>query len=100
MAPSAINTTPPNEGANSVADMPTGEQGTANGTAEPVFSPKTTRVYTDAYTHGYTEGYIKRYENEGTRQVPIAIVGMSCRLPGMHLSSRLILRPPLIYKPF
>jgi acyl transferase domain-containing protein len=39
------------------------------------------KVYTDAYTHGYTEGYIAR-DGEPPKQMPIAIVGMSCRLPG------------------
>lgn len=43
----------------------------------------TKKLYTDAYTHGYTEGYVKGYEQpEGPRKIPIAIVGMSCRLPG------------------
>ena len=40
------------------------------------------KLYTDAYTHGYTEGYIKGYKSEMPKQIPIAIVGMSCRLPG------------------
>ena len=42
-----------------------------------------TKLYTDAYTHGYTHGYMMRHsEPEAARQIPIAIIGMSCRLPG------------------
>lgn len=45
-----------------------------------------TQFYTDAYTHGYTEGYIAAHEKptspQPAVQIPIAIVGMSCRLPG------------------
>ncbi|CAG8983018.1 hypothetical protein HYALB_00010144 [Hymenoscyphus albidus] len=81
MAPSAINTN--EEGASSARNMPLeGIRAPPYTHAEQLFSPRTTRTYTDAYTHGYTDGYIKRYESEGTRQIPIAIVGMSCRLPG------------------
>ncbi|KUJ09043.1 BcPKS8, polyketide synthase [Mollisia scopiformis] len=49
--------------------------GVENGTPSP-----RTKLYTDAYTHGYTEGYIEG--NGAPRNIPIAIVGMSCRLPG------------------
>lgn len=50
--------------------------------SESVDSP-TRQLYTDAYTHGYTEGYVKGYgQPEGPAKMPIAIVGMSCRLPG------------------
>jgi hypothetical protein len=39
--------------------------------------------YTTGYTHGYTQGYISGLtEPERPKQMPIAIVGMSCRLPG------------------
>ena len=42
-----------------------------------------TKFYKDAYTHGYTDGYITSYNQaEQPKQIPIAIVGMSCRLPG------------------
>lgn len=41
------------------------------------------KLYSDAYTHGYTAGYIKGHEEvEVPPQMQIAIVGMSCRLPG------------------
>lgn len=41
------------------------------------------KLYTDAYVHGYTEGYAKHcFESEPAKHLPIAIVGMSCRLPG------------------
>lgn len=46
----------------------------------PVPNSPRTKLYTDAYTHGYTEGYIAG--NEVPRRMPIAIVGMACRLPG------------------
>ena len=38
------------------------------------------KLYTGAYTHGYTDGYFSAYAQ--AKQSPIAIVGMSCRLPG------------------
>ena len=46
-----------------------------------------TNIIADAYTHGYTEGYKSGYSTgyshpDGPRPMPIAIVGMSCRLPG------------------
>jgi acyl transferase domain-containing protein len=46
-----------------------------------------TKFYTDAYTNGYTDGYSTGYtsgfcEPDAAQQMPIAIVGMSCRLPG------------------
>jgi len=41
------------------------------------------KLYKDAYTHGYTEGYIAGHgQAELVKQTQIAIVGMSCRLPG------------------
>lgn len=40
-------------------------------------------LYANGYTHGYTNGYISGYaQSEMPKQMPIAIVGMSCRLPG------------------
>lgn len=46
-----------------------------------------TNVYTDAYTQGYTEGYKTGYgtaynQPSSPKPMAIAIVGMSCRLPG------------------
>lgn len=42
-----------------------------------------TRLYEHAYTHGYRDGYTSGYSNpQVPKQIPIAIVGMSCRLPG------------------
>ncbi|KAK2628215.1 hypothetical protein QTJ16_002861 [Diplocarpon rosae] len=39
--------------------------------------------YTAGYTHGYTQGFISGVnEPQKPKQIPIAIVGMSCRLPG------------------
>lgn len=81
MAPSAINRTSPYEDANNNADVtmersfsdaPDANNGAHIDTA--------TKLYKNAYTHGYTDGYI--HGNGQPRQMPIAIVGMSCRLPG------------------
>lgn len=38
------------------------------------------RTYEDAYTHGYTDGYTLAHVE--LKHQPIAIIGMSCRLPG------------------
>ena len=45
------------------------------------------KLYTDAYKNGYTDGYSSGYTSGycqpgAAKQMPIAIVGMSCRLPG------------------
>ncbi|TVY82152.1 Reducing polyketide synthase [Lachnellula suecica] len=56
-----------------------GQETHTNDSANGDKSPRT-KLYTDAYTHGYTEGYCAG--NIVPRQMPIAIVGMSCRLPG------------------
>jgi hypothetical protein len=43
-----------------------------------------TKSYEDAYTHGYTDGYTSGYKTSTIelKHQPIAIIGMSCRLPG------------------
>lgn len=64
---------------NNVMNGAEGQEAGANTSQNGESSPRT-KLYTDAYTHGYTEGYIKG--NGAPRQMPIAIVGMSCRLPG------------------
>ena len=83
MAPSAITWQTPNEGENSErADNLTGVDVVSNNgikmnTDDPF------QIYKNAYTHGYTDGYIVGHDTaEVTKQIPIAIVGMSCRLPG------------------
>ncbi|KAL3421917.1 Lovastatin diketide synthase LovF 16 [Phlyctema vagabunda] len=77
MAPSAISTPENTNGAgNTAAHQPLKDDD------EEHTSPRTL-LYKNAYTHGYTEGYVKGYEQPAnTKQMPIAIVGMSCRLPG------------------
>ena len=41
------------------------------------------KFYTDAYTNGYVHGYLTgQHPSQSSQQMPIAIVGMSCRLPG------------------
>lgn len=93
MAPSAIL---PHEGTNSAVEAITeghhnnvangngSSNGNGNGNSNNNLSmDDPTKLYTDAYTHGYTDGYITGYsEPQAPKQIPIAIVGMSCRLPG------------------
>src|SRR5687768_11939071 len=56
--------------------------GASNGNGTEPTSPTT--FYEQAYTHGYTEGYTNGYSKSHVelQQQPIAIIGMSCRLPG------------------
>jgi acyl transferase domain-containing protein len=82
MAPSATITSAisPQEGTNGAVEItPEVQEGLGNRTGTGNCSPRT-KLYTDAYTHGYTEGYIEG--NGSPRNIPIAIVGMACRLPG------------------
>jgi acyl transferase domain-containing protein len=83
MAPSATSWTPSGGGNIDTAD------GTTNGHPSVVdgFSAEQRNAnpesYTTGYTHGYTNGYINGHEKaERPKQMPIAIIGMSCRLPG------------------
>lgn len=84
MAPSATSWTAAPEETNNRADIITGADfdsisNGSNGSNMGDYS----KLYSDAYTHGYTAGYIKGHdEGELPVQTPIAIVGMSCRLPG------------------
>jgi hypothetical protein len=55
-------------------DSPTGRS--TNGAS----SPKPVAFYEDAFVHGYKEGFAKAHIELKHR--PIAIIGMSCRLPG------------------
>ncbi|RDW89221.1 polyketide synthase BcPKS8 [Coleophoma cylindrospora] len=81
MAPSATTWVAPQEGTptDSEVSMEREDSTTSNLAVEDP-----TKFYTDAYTHGYTEGYVSGYTEAPltTKQIPIAIVGMSCRLPG------------------
>lgn len=84
MSPSATTTLQADEGINGSAGATSNGHsngGYVNGAAnDQVVDPT---LYTTGYTHGYTTGYISGYaQSETPKQMPIAIVGMSCRLPG------------------
>jgi Beta-ketoacyl synthase, N-terminal domain len=91
MAPSATSWTSADEGTNgAVAGAANGTTNSyatnghlnnvANGNGHMGGDPN---LYTTGYTHGFTNGYITGYaSSEMPKQMPIAIVGMSCRLPG------------------
>jgi hypothetical protein len=83
MAPCATTWQTPNEGQNSErADIPTVVDSVSNNGIK-MNTDDPTQIYKNAYTHGYTDGYIVGHDTaEVTKQIPIAIVGMSCRLPG------------------
>lgn len=54
------------------------------GSVDGPATPSPTISYEDAYTHGYKEGYTSGYTKSHIelQHQPIAIIGMSCRLPG------------------
>ena len=65
-----------NDGRNEI--MNGGHSGHSSTASDRIAEP-----YTTGYTHGYTQGYISGLtEPQRPKQMPIAIVGMSCRLPG------------------
>jgi hypothetical protein len=70
----------------SEVEVESSSSSSANGDNYPTKTEFPTQLYTNAYTHGYTEGYIACYERplvpRPPQQIPIAIIGMSCRLPG------------------
>ncbi|TVY13419.1 Reducing polyketide synthase PKS2 [Lachnellula arida] len=93
MSPSATTTLPAGEETNgSVGVTPnthnngyvnSSTNGQSNGNGPSNGQVEDTTHYTTGYTHGYTTGYISGYaQSETPKQMPIAIVGMSCRLPG------------------
>jgi hypothetical protein len=55
-----------------------------NGFADGINTPKSTTSSEDAYIHGYKEGYTSGFTKAHVdlKYQPIAIIGMSCRLPG------------------
>lgn len=80
MAPSAVTSEQGHEDAEMDTNSHTNSVPSPDGS---VPADGFSKLYTDAYTHGYTEGYIKaNLEPDTPSQMPIAIVGMSCRLPG------------------
>ena len=56
----------------------------ANGSANGANTPKSINSSEDAFVHGYKEGYTSGFTKAHVelKHQPIAIVGMSCRLPG------------------
>lgn len=86
MAPSATSCNPTGDSSSSggFADAPTNDytSGLAASTNNAHMGTDP-NLYTSGYTHGFTNGYITGYaQSEMPKQMPIAIVGMSCRLPG------------------
>jgi hypothetical protein len=55
-----------------------------SGSIDGANTPKSTNSYEDAYVHGYKEGYTSGFTKAHIKlkHQPIAIIGMSCRLPG------------------
>ncbi|KAF4635682.1 hypothetical protein G7Y89_g2413 [Cudoniella acicularis] len=84
MAPSAIALVHQGEGANGTSESNTnGHIRNFDNDQNNIHVDDPEKLYKDAYTHGYTEGYISGYtKSDFPKQIPIAIVGMSCRLPG------------------
>jgi hypothetical protein len=84
MAPSTTAWISPHEGGNTAVEILKEKQLdnglNVNGIAH---TDEHSKLYTDAYTHGYADGYSTGYCQSGlAKDMPIAIVGMSCRLPG------------------
>jgi hypothetical protein len=74
-------------GANGEANhpvMPCEAESSTSGSANGANTPKSTNSYEDAYVHGYKEGYTSGFTKAHVelKHQPIAIIGMSCRLPG------------------
>jgi hypothetical protein len=57
---------------------------TTNGSLDGVDTPKSTDSSEKAYVHGYKDGYTLGFTKSHIelKHQPIAIIGMSCRLPG------------------
>lgn len=50
---------------------------------QDVYFEEHVKLYSNAYSQGYTDGYSRHFiEADSAAHMPIAIVGMSCRLPG------------------
>jgi hypothetical protein len=64
--------------------MPHDSDSRASGSMDGANTPKSTNSYEDAYVHGYKEGYTSGFSKAHVelKHQPIAIIGMSCRLPG------------------
>jgi hypothetical protein len=83
MAPSTTAWISPHEGGNIALEIPKEKQLNGMNVNGIAHTDEHSKLYTDAYTHGYSDGYSTRYcQSELAKNMPIAIVGMSCRLPG------------------
>jgi hypothetical protein len=72
-------------GHNGHSEVPLQEGLVVDGTAQNGDGPPSTTVsYEEAYTDGYKEGYTLGYKTSHIelKHQPVAIIGMSCRLPG------------------
>jgi hypothetical protein len=80
MAPSALTRSSINEDVNDDVDAIDRSPRQYSNGSNGAHIANHEQVYTDAYTHGYTAGYI--HGKGQSEKMPIAIIGMSCRLPG------------------
>jgi hypothetical protein len=66
------------------AILPHDSDSRGSGSTDGANTPKSTNSYEDAYVHGYKEGYSSGFTKAHIelKHQPIAIIGMSCRLPG------------------
>jgi hypothetical protein len=71
-------------GENGHAVMAHDSDSRTSGSTDGANTPKSTNSYEDAYVHGYKEGYTSGFTKAHVelKHQPIAIIGMSCRLPG------------------
>jgi hypothetical protein len=65
-------------------NFPTDTDHSGNGSANGATTPNSTNSSEDAFVHGYKQGYTSGFTKAHVelKHQPIAIVGMSCRLPG------------------
>ncbi|KAK6606189.1 polyketide synthase [Botrytis cinerea] len=82
MAPSATTWNSPQEGTNGAVEETVLEQTFEAAPAESNDAPEV-KAFKDIYSQAFKDGYISGYSQpQLAKQIPIAIVGISCRLPG------------------
>ncbi|QSZ34031.1 hypothetical protein DSL72_005611 [Monilinia vaccinii-corymbosi] len=82
MAPSATTWISPHEGMGGAAAESILEQNVEAALRDNADAPEV-KAFKDIYSQAFKDGYISGYSQPQTaKQIPIAIVGMSCRLPG------------------
>ncbi|KAJ8071429.1 hypothetical protein OCU04_001750 [Sclerotinia nivalis] len=82
MAPSATTWISPQEGVNGAVAETISEQNFEAAPGEDGDAPEV-KAFKDIYSQAFKDGYISGYSQpQVAKQIPIAIVGMSCRLPG------------------